>query len=118
MPKMVSIGANPRFEAKTPEAKALLEAVRKAGPIQVAYPTARENILASGGLYMILSDEPAPVAAGPRALDDMGNDELKAMLLTAGVVPQKQMKRADIIKAIRQKMDAIQIVDDEESGAA
>ena len=117
MPKMVKISVNPKFEAKTPSAKAAVEAAKKAGVLDVALPTARENIAASGGLYMILPDVTAPAPAGPRALEDMGDDELKAMMLTAGITPQKRMKRSEIIKDLRLKMDAIQIDDDDEPGA-
>ena len=117
MPKMVKIGPNPKFDAKTPEAKAAFEAAKKAGALEVPLLTARENVAASGGMYVILADVQAPVEAAPRSLEDMGNDELKAMMLTAGVIPQKQMKRADIIKAIRLKMDAIQIVDEDDIAA-
>ena len=43
----------------------------------------------------------------------MSNDELKMMMLRIGVNPQKQMKRGEVIKAIRLKMEAVTISDDD-----
>lgn len=80
--------------------------------------TARENIRQSGGMYKMKPE----AEAGPSApdltlsLDDMSNEDLKIMMLRVGVTPQKQMKRPEVIKAIRLKLADIDI-EDEPSGA-
>lgn len=114
MPLMVKIAVNPSFKAEDAEAKAVLKAALAKGPIECDYVTAMENIKNSNGLYALVQEEATASAPGPRLLEDMSSDELKVMMLTAGITPQKQMKRAEIIKAIRLKLDAVQIVDEAE----
>jgi ATP sulfurylase len=50
-------------------------------------------------------------------LDSMATEELKLMMLRVGVTPQKQMKRPEVIKAIRLKLEEIDIADDDGSDA-
>jgi len=109
---MTSIIPNPNF---TPTAgqKLQFQAIKELGEISnIPITTAMENVKNSGGMYMI---KPAAEeqAIKPLAFEDMGNDELKVYLLRLGIEPQKQMRRAEIIKAIRLKMDAVEIIADE-----
>jgi hypothetical protein len=110
MPKMVEIGLNKLFKAETDADKKAVEAAKRAGSITVPYVTALENIKLSRGLYALVENVATAPQPGPRALEDMDYEELKLMMLTAGVTPQKVMKREDIIKSIRSKLAAIEIV--------
>jgi hypothetical protein len=105
MPLMVTIVPNPAYPKKeSAEFKA-------AAPVKLAYIQAMENIQRSGGLYVLEAVEPKTTVPGPRALEDMGNDELKVMLVSLGVKTQKQMKRDDMIGLIRRKLDEIEVDD-------
>jgi hypothetical protein len=117
MPTTVKLAVNPSFKAESQAQKDALAAAKSKGAIECDYVTAMENIRLSGGLYAIVTQEAVATTPGPRRLEDMDSDELKAMMLTAGVVPQKQMKRAEVIKAIRLKLEGIKIVDEDETGA-
>lgn len=111
MPQMVTLIPNPEYRADA-ATKASFEAAKKRGPFQVDYPTALENVKLSGGMYKIQQDEAAQTTA-PRQLEDMSNEELKLLMLQTGITPQKQMKRAEIIKAIQIKLGEVEITDDE-----
>ena len=114
MPKMVTIEPNPDFKASAPQKKAF-DDVQKVGAKVVPYQTALQNVKASGGMYRIKPDEqPVPQVVVPR-LEDLSNDELKLMMLRTGVKTDKQMRRSDIIKVIRTKLDEVEIIDDDET---
>lgn len=114
MPLMVRIGPNPKFKAETLEDKKALEFAKAKGPFETDYVNAMEAVKNSRGIYMLITEEAKTVASsGPRALEDMTNDELKQMMLVSGVTPQKQMKRPEVIKAIRLAMEKVEITDDE-----
>lgn len=109
----VTLIVDPNFKAESDEQKAALAAAKARGPLErVSMVTARENIRLSGGLYKIKPEATAEVAP-VLDLDAMSNDELKMMMLRIGVNPQKQMKRAEVIKAIRLKMEAVTITEDD-----
>lgn len=111
----VTLIPNPNFEPSTKEQKEVFEGVKKRGPLErVAYVVAIDNIRLSGGMYMI-KPEGAPEASVPTqgmSLEDMSNDDLKIMMLKVGVVPQKQMKRPEVIKAIRLKLAEVEITEE------
>ena len=76
--------------------------------------TAFENIPLSGGMYRI-KQEGVPEASAPlkaMSLDEMSNEDLKVMMLKLGVVPQKQMKRPEVIKMIRLKLAEVEITEE------
>lgn len=111
----VTLIPNPDFEPSSPDEKARFLDVKKRGELQrVPMATATENIRLSGGMYKIKPEgEAAPSAPNlALSLDDMSNDDLKLMMLRVGITPQKQMKRPEIIKAIRLKLAEIEITDD------
>lgn len=113
MPKMVTVKVNKDFKPSTPEEIEALKEAKKVPPRSLPYVTAMENVKNSRGLYVIASDEPGPAQApGPRALEDMTNDELKVMMLTTGIRPQKQMTRTEVIKSIRLKLAEVEIADE------
>lgn len=118
MPKMVHIAANPAFKPENSMQKADFDALKKKGTMEVSYVTAMENIRNSGGMIALkVADAALPQAQGIKALEDMDLVELKQMMLIAGVVPQKQMKKTEVIAAIRKKLDAVEVVEDEDAEA-
>ncbi len=113
MPQMVKLAANPAFKA-TEETKAAYAHAKQQGQMLVDYVTAMENIQNSGGMYAIVPEGPvAQTPMAPRSLDDMDLSELKVMMLNLGVKTDKQMKKTDVIRLIKAKMDDIDIVEDE-----
>lgn len=108
MPVEVTLELNPAFKGDA----ALIAAAKKKGPFTVDYVTALENIEYSEGLYRI-----APVQTKTEVpnvtLEDMTSEQLKVHMLAVGIVPQKQMKRQEVIKAIRAKLAEVEIADDE-----
>lgn len=116
MPAMVRIGPNPAFKPENDADKAALAAAKAKGPFETDYVNAMEAVKNSRGLYILIVEEAKTMAsAGPRALEDMTNDELKQMMLVAGVTPQKQMKRPEVIKAIRLSMEKVEIIDEDDA---
>lgn len=113
MPAMTEIIANPAFKPVDAAQAKVFEAVKKTGTMSLDYITALENIRQSGGMYAFVAAEAEVNASAPRTLEDMTSEELKILMLQSGVTPQKQMKRAEVIKAIRLAMDAVTIEDDE-----
>lgn len=110
---LVSIIPDPDFK---PDAgtKLQFQAVKEKGEISgLPYPTAMENIKNSGGMYKIKAAADEQAVTQPLTFEQMGNDELKVYMLRLGIEPQKQMKRSEIIKAIRLKMDAVEVVAEE-----
>lgn len=112
MPKMVTLIPNPAYAGKDAASKAAYEAAKAKGAITVDYPTALENVKLSGGLYTMQDDSSAAPVTAARELEDMPDDELKLMMLQSGIAPEKQMKRSQIIAAIREKLSEIEVVDE------
>ena len=111
----VTLIPNPNFEPASPEQKKIFEDVKKRGPLdRVAYVVAIDNMKLSGGMYMIKPEGQAEASVPTLALslDDMSSEDLKIMMLKLGIVPQKQMKRPEVIKAIRIKLAEVEITDD------
>lgn len=112
----VTLIPNPNFEpASAAEKATYAEIVKKGAMERVPMVTARENIRLTGGMYAIKAEAEAGPSAPTAALslDDMSNEDLKIMMLKVGITPQKQMKRPEIIKAIRIKLAEVEIVDEE-----
>lgn len=113
MPLETTVTVNPRYKAEDKAQIIALEAAKKKGAFTTDHGNAMECVRNSNGLYMLQVEEPAPTVGGPRLLEDMSSEELKIMMLQSGVTPQKQMKKSEVIKAIRIAMDAVTIEDDE-----
>lgn len=114
----VTLIVNPDFKPETDAQKEALAAAKKAGPIErVPMITAVENIRQSGGMYAFKTEAQTAPSVATMDLDSMPNEELKLMMLRVGVTPQKQMKRPEVIKAIRLKLAEIDIGDDDGSDA-
>lgn len=118
MPKTIMVGPNDNFRlppTATPEQKAAWEKIKGERPRMLPYVTAMENITRSGNMYRTIVEDPMePMAPGPRLLDDYGMDELKVMLVSLGIKTEKQMKKADVLRLIRSRLDEVEIVDDED----
>jgi hypothetical protein len=113
MPRYVNVGANPNFKPENAAEKAAFEELKKRPVMSVTVVTAMENTRINP-MYAILADVAAPTAPAVRSLEDMQNEELKILALQAGVdMSKKQMKKAEIIKAIRLKLDSVEIADDD-----
>ena len=120
MPKMVRLAAAKGYKPKTEQDKANYEAIKKLPVREYDYVTAMENIENSGGMFEIVPEETAAVAAtGPRSVDDMSNDELKLAMLSLGIKTEKKMKRSDMILLVKSRMMEIDVDespdDDEDS---
>lgn len=112
--KELRIGPNPAFKP-TPEQKDVWEKVKTGRPMVLSYTTAMENVKNSGGMYAVLPDvvQAAPATAVLMP-EEMSRDALILTALQMGVdVSKKQMKKAELVKAIRLKMDEVQLLDDE-----
>lgn len=116
MPKIVRLAPNLDYKPSTPEEKATFAAVKARGKFDVSWVTAMENIKNSGGMLAVDYVEPVAVPEpGPRRLEDMDGDELKVMMLSLGLkTDKKKLKRDDVIRLIRTRMDEIEIDDDAE----
>lgn len=117
MPKMMKLAINPAFRPENADQKRALEKERlRKTPLIVPHIVALEAVNYSKRMYVAseVDDMGEPQPSAVRDLEDMDNEELKRLMLQVGVTPMKQMKRPEIIKAIRLKMDAIEIVDDDE----
>lgn len=114
MPKMLKIGANPDWRSSGAAGEAeTMKAIKAAGPLEVPYLTALENIRASNGMYRVLPDtEPVKVKVDTD-LNELSMQELKVMMLNLGVKTAKQMTRAQVIALIEKKLDEVEITDDE-----
>lgn len=116
MPQMVTIKPTADFKPEQKDASAW-KAVKDAGEKRVSYVTAVEAVRQSKGMYEIVQDEPSAVMTAPR-LEDMDINALKQMYLqVGGQITGKQMKRSEIITAIRAKLDQVEIVDDDAADA-
>lgn len=110
MPKLVTIHANPDYEQKND--KDYL-AIKKAGPKVVWYQTALENIRLSEGRFQIQPEQTQKAARINTDLEDMDVNDLKVMMLSLGIKTQKTMKKSDVIKSIRGKLEGVEIVEDD-----
>ena len=116
MPKSVTIRASQTFKPlgtlSASEQERLKKLHKSLKPIVVSYQTALDNVRNSNGMYEI-----APVAATKApsqtpTLEDMDLDDLKVLMLQAGVKTDKQLTREQVITVIRKKLDAIDLVEE------
>ena len=112
MPLMVEIEPNPDYQTKPGEG-AVVDAVKKLGPLKVPEVTAAEAIRNSGGMYRI-KPAPKPVAEiRQRALEDMSAPELVSMAASLGYTIRKEkMPRSALLKIIRDKLESVEVTDD------
>jgi hypothetical protein len=129
MPAMVRIGPAKGYklpplkkDASREEAdahKALTaawEQVKAGGAKEVTAVGANEALQYGRGMYEIVPAEAAPVTATAiRMPEDMTADELKLTALQLGVDLRKPMKKADLVAAVRKAMDAVELLEDEDS---
>jgi len=113
MVTMVTIKPVRTFKGSAVDA-AVFKKVKEAGSKRVDYNTAIEAIHNSGGMYEIISDATAPNVAAVE-LDGMSTEQLKVMYFQLGAKRPngKQIRRSDMIQAIRLQLESIEVVDDE-----
>lgn len=111
MPKLVKVAASDDYKPANAEAKAAYEAAKKAGVKSMPYVTAMENIKLSDGMFKIVAEEQA-LSVSVQSLEDKSNEELKVMLVSLGIKTEKQMRRPDIIRLIRSKLEDIEVIDE------
>lgn len=120
MAKIVRIGPTPNFKPSKEQVDTWAK-IKGENPKSLPYVSAMENVKLSGGMYSLLPDAaegPAPGVA-IRMPEEMSRDELTLTALQLGVdMSRKQMKKAEIIAAVRQKMDAVVLLDDEDDDGA
>lgn len=118
MPKMVKIGPAKGFKASA-EKKADWEKVQKRGVVEVDYGTAMEAIQNSGGMYEILPEEAAATPSTAIQMpEEMSNDALKLTALQLGIdLSKKNLKRSELVAAVRRAMDAVELADEDEDDA-
>ena len=120
MPAMAIIEVDPAYKPGTPDDREQLEIAKRMGPREVEYQTALENVQNSRGMYRIKPDTstrpvdlpPATVPFG--RLEDRSNEDLKLMLVQLGVRTEKQMRRSDIIRLINMKLEAVEILPEDD----
>jgi hypothetical protein len=116
MAKIVRIGPNPNFRPSKDQA-ADWALIKGQAPKQMTYVSAMENVKLSGGMYAILPDPQTGPSIGMaiRMPEEMTRDELTLTALQLGIdMTRKQMKKAELIKAVRLKMDAVVLLDDDD----
>lgn len=111
MPKQVKIRPAKGFKSDDEKLKALHKTL---APMTVSYQTALDNIRKSGGMYEMAPETPAVDTPKAPALEDMSLEDLKVLMLQTGVKTEKQMTRAQVITLIRKKLDAVELVEDDE----
>lgn len=120
--KMVMLEVNPDYKPETADEKKAYAAIRESGGGRalkrpIPYVTALENVVRSEGMLRFKTEQPKTGVKIETSLEDMPTEQLKIMMLTAGVTPtKKQMGRAEIIQSIRTKMAAFEVVDDDAEG--
>lgn len=126
MPKMVKIGPAKGYHPPKGDTQAASEweKVKARGVLEVDYVNANEALQYGKGMYQILPEaapETAPTASpGVRLPEQMTRDELVLTALQLGIdLSKKQMKKDELVKAVRLKLDEVQLLadDDEGSGA-
>lgn len=112
MPKMVKLAPNPDYRPTTDDDKEMFAQVKKRGSMEVSFVTAQENLRNSKGMLAMVVEEAREAAQpGPRRLEDMDGDELKIVMASLGIKTDKRMKRDDVIRLCRARMDEIVIED-------
>lgn len=109
MAATMKIKVNPDYTPQAGEEAAYAAAVAK-GAVEMDTTTAMENVQNGRGFYVLVSEEADATVLAPRRLEDMTLDELKVMMLSLGIKTEKQMKRVDVERLIRDRMDEIDIV--------
>lgn len=112
MPSVVKLTFNPAFKPENEAEKSALSIAKKAGAFDTYESNAEEAIRNSRGLYMLVADERAPVPQQVRQVEDMTKEELVSMMASLGIQIEPKMKKADVITAIRAKMEAVELSDD------
>lgn len=115
MPKTVTIEVDPAFTApKSGQGKAAYDSAKAKGPLQVSFVSAQEAVRNSGGMYRIKPEGAAPMPqATPLQSRSLG--ELKELYFAmGGKVSEKPLKRSELISFISAKMDAFEVVEDDE----
>lgn len=116
MVKVVRIGPTPGFKPSKDQAEAW-EKIKGQSPKSLPYVSAMENVKLSGGMYAILPDLTAAPSVGSaiKMPEEMSRDELTLTALQLGIdMSRKQMKRAEIVKAVRLKMSEVVLLEDDE----
>jgi hypothetical protein len=126
MVALVRVGPNPNYklpakkDRATPEEAAawaeiskVWDSIKGEQPKMLPHVCAIENTKNSGGMYAILTESEAPAATAILMPEQMTADQLKLTALQLGVDLSKPMKKADLIKAVRKAMDAVQVSDDD-----
>lgn len=117
--KMVMLEVNPDYKPPSAAHKKAYDAIIADGGGRalkrpIPYVTAMENVVRSEGMIRVKRDEPKTGVKVEMNLEDMKTDQLKIMMLTAGVTPtKKQMDRSEIIQSIRTKMAALEVIEDD-----
>jgi hypothetical protein len=110
VPKTVTIELDPSWKPKTAKDKQIAASVK---PVQVSYVSAMEAVKLSGGMYRIKPEGAAPLPSAP-SLQELPTEELKRMYVAmGGRMSDKPLKRSEIITFITQKMDALEVIEDE-----
>lgn len=110
MPKIVTLEPNPEYDHKS---SAEYIAIKKRGSFKVPHLTAIENIRMSKGMYSIAPEKKNKAQRINVDLEDMDPEDLKVMMLSLGVKTTKVMKRPDVIRLIRSKLEGVEIVEDD-----
>lgn len=117
MPHIVTIEPNPDYKP-APADKAAFEAVKARGPVKTDISTAMDNMRRSKGMYRLATAAPvAEPASMVKRLEDHENSELVAMALGLGIKIEKQMKKSELVAFLQKKIDAVDIIDDDEPAA-
>lgn len=91
------------------------EAATARGPVEVPYGTALEAVRNSNGLYRMVEEaEEAAVASPALSVDAMDDLSLKLTAASLGLTLKKKMKRADLVDLVKRRLDAVELVDDDE----
>jgi len=117
---MVTIEVEPGYKPKGADDHEQLALAKRIGPKEVEFTTALEAVENSRGLYRIRPDEPTrsvdpiPSTMPFGRLEDRSNEDLKLMMLNLGIRTEKQMRRSDIIRLINTKLEAVEILPEED----
>lgn len=111
MPKMVICKPDPAYKPKDDADRAQYEAAKKKGPVAVSYQTGLENVRRSGGMYKI-EESKGPAKPQLPDLESIDIADLKVMMLSLGIKTEKVMKKTDIIRLIRNRLEKVEVVDE------
>ncbi|QDP64847.1 MAG: hypothetical protein Unbinned5081contig1001_4 [Prokaryotic dsDNA virus sp.] len=106
MPKMMALEINPDFKAGKGQAESLKQLKATFKSKSLPEVTAMENVRNSQGMLRVKVAAPvtAPVVT---QLEDMPDNQLKLMMLSAGILPEGKVTRDEVIALLRAKMDEI-----------